>query len=178
MEHYKDAIDENTIVSKTDTRGVITYANEQFIAISGYTKNELLGKPHNIVRHPDNPASFFQEMWETLKDGRPWKGIVKNRSKNGSSYYVKTVIMPLLDENERIQEYIAIRYDVSELLSKLNIFAKTSSSNYQAVKFCSKPLTRPKILIWRLSIFVISVTSTPFTDNCLEISIYVILPVK
>lgn len=119
LEHYKDAIDENTIVSKTDTKGVITYANEQFIAISGYTKNELLGKPHNIVRHPDNPASFFQEMWETLKDGRPWKGIVKNRSKNGRCYYVKTVIMPLLDENERVQEYIAIRYDVSELFEQV-----------------------------------------------------------
>ena len=119
LEHYKDAIDESTIVSKTDPKGIITYVNEQFIAISGYSKEELLGKPHNIVRHPDNAASFFKEMWETIKAGKPWRGIVKNRRKNGSSYYVKSVIMPLFDENETIQEYIAIRYDISELFEQV-----------------------------------------------------------
>ena len=119
LEHYKDAIDESTIVSKTDAKGIITYVNEQFIAISGYSKEELLGKPHNIVRHPDNAPSFFKEMWETIKAGKPWRGIVKNRRKNGSSYYVKSVIMPLFDENETIQEYIAIRYDISELFEQV-----------------------------------------------------------
>lgn len=124
LEHYKEAIDENTIVSKTDTKGIITYANDQFVAISGYSKEELLSKPHNIVRHPDNPESFFKEMWTTLKEGKPWKGIVKNRRKDGSSYYVKSVIMPLVDERNTIQEYIAIRYDVSELFEQVEHLRK------------------------------------------------------
>lgn len=124
LEHYKEAIDENTIVSKTDTKGIITYANDQFVAISGYSKEELLGKPHNIVRHPDNPQSFFKEMWAILKEGKPWKGVVKNRRKDGSSYYVKSVIMPLLDEQNTIQEYIAIRYDVSELFEQVEHLRK------------------------------------------------------
>lgn len=124
LEHYKEAIDENTIVSKTDTKGIITYANDQFVTISGYSKEELLGKPHNIVRHPDNPQSLFKEMWKTLKEGKPWKGVVKNRRKDGSSYYVKSVIMPLLDEQNNIQEYIAIRYDVSELFEQVEHLRK------------------------------------------------------
>ncbi|MBP6325211.1 MAG: PAS domain S-box protein, partial [Sulfurospirillum sp.] len=87
LEHYKEAIDENTIVSKTDAKGIITYINDQFIAISGYEREELIGKPHNIVRHPDNSPEFFHEMWKELKSGKTWKGIVKNRRKDGSAYY-------------------------------------------------------------------------------------------
>ncbi len=124
LEHYKEAVDENTIVSKTNAKGIITYANKQFIAISGYNESELLGKPHNIVRHPDNPQSFFKEMWTTLKEGKTWKGVVKNRRKDGTAYYVKSVIMPLLDNQGNIQEYIAIRYDVSELFEQVDHLRK------------------------------------------------------
>jgi len=124
LEHYKEAIDESTIVSKTNAKGIITYTNKQFSAISGYDETELLGKPHNIVRHPDNPKSFFKEMWTTLKEGKTWKGVVKNRRKDGSAYYVKSVIMPLLDGQGDIQEYIAIRYDVSELFEQVDHLRK------------------------------------------------------
>ena len=124
LEHYKEAVDENTIVSKTNAKGIITYANKQFIAISGYSEEELLGKPHNIVRHPDNPQSFFKEMWATLQAGNTWKGVVKNRRKDGSAYYVKSVIMPLLDDQGNVQEYIAIRYDVSELFEQVDHLRK------------------------------------------------------
>ena len=72
-------------MSKTDSKGIITYINEQFIAISGYERDELLGKPHNIVRHPDNSPEFFHEMWKELRSGKTWKGIVKNRRKDGSA---------------------------------------------------------------------------------------------
>ena len=109
---------------KTNAKGIITYANKQFIAISGYSEAELLGKPHNIVRHPDNPQSFFKEMWLTLEEGNTWKGVVKNRRKDGSAYYVKSVIMPLLDGQGNIQEYIAIRYDVSELFEQVDHLRK------------------------------------------------------
>lgn len=128
LEHYKEAIDENTIVSKTDSKGIITYINEQFIAISGYERDELLGKPHNIVRHPDNSPEFFHEMWKELRSGKTWKGIVKNRRKDGSAYYVKSVIMPLFDSHQRIKEYMAIRYDVSELFEQVERLRKETLS--------------------------------------------------
>ncbi|WP_263832199.1 EAL domain-containing protein [Sulfurospirillum oryzae] len=144
LEHYKEAIDENTIVSKTDTKGIITYANDQFIAISGYSRNELLGQPHNIVRHPDNPASLFKEMWEILKSGKPWKGIIKNKRKDGSSYYVKSVIVPLLDTNGDIQEYIAIRYDVSELFEQVEHFRKEKLTELPSRKVLFEKIEQSK----------------------------------
>jgi PAS domain S-box-containing protein len=124
LEHYKDAVDETAIVSKTTPQGLITYANEQFIAVSGYSKEELIGKPHNIVRHPDTPSSLFQEMWTTLKDGKTWKGIIKNRHKNGQAYFVKSAIMPLLNAQREVEEYIAIRYDVTELFEQMDHLRK------------------------------------------------------
>lgn len=127
LEEYKEIIDENTIVSKTNKKGIITYVNDQFITISGYSKEELIGKPHNIVRHPDTPALFFKEMWDILKNGKPWKGIIKNRRKDGSSYYVKSIIMPLFTLDGEIESYMAIRHDVSDLFEKLELLQQESS---------------------------------------------------
>ena len=77
-------VDEHTlIVSKTDLKGMITYVNKAFIDISGFTESELIGQPHNILRHPDMPPEAYADMWRDLKDGRPWTGVVKNRCKNG-----------------------------------------------------------------------------------------------
>ena len=73
-----------TIVSKTDLHGNITYVNKDFIHISGFSEEELLGAPQNIVRHPDMPCAAFEDMWQTLQSGRPWTGLVKNRCKNGN----------------------------------------------------------------------------------------------
>ncbi len=115
LEEYKLAINDSSIVSKTDINGVITYVNDEFCRISGYTKDELLGKPHNIVRHPDMSSSIFQEVWECIASGKPWRGTIKNRAKDGSSYFVKSVINPIVDADGEILEYIAIRTDVSEL---------------------------------------------------------------
>ena len=115
LNSYKHAIDEASIVSKTDCRGIITYANDKFCEISGYSKEELLGKPHNIVRDPDTPKNVFKEMWQTIKKGKTWHGIVKNRRKNGGSYIVDATIMPIFDNNRNIVEYIGIRHDVTEL---------------------------------------------------------------
>jgi len=124
LESYKSAVDESMIVSKTDRKGVITYVNDEFIKISGFKKEELMGKSHNIVRHPDVPESFFEEMWEDLKKGLTWKGVVKNRRKNGTSYYIKTVIMPLFNQEHTIKEYIGIRHDVTEIFDQVNHFRK------------------------------------------------------
>ncbi len=102
-------INEGVIVSQTDTKGIITYANRLFSEISGYKVNELLGQPHNIIRHPDMPAPIFAKMWETIKGGQAWNGLVKNLRKDGAFYWVETEILPIKDENDVIIGYIAAR---------------------------------------------------------------------
>lgn len=114
FQQYKQAVDESSIVSKTDRKGIITYANDKFCEISGYTRDELLGKNHNISRHPDMPASSFQSMWETILGGNVWQGSIKNRKKNGESYYVSTTISPIRDSSGEIQEFISIRYEITD----------------------------------------------------------------
>lgn len=115
LKEYKEAVDISSIVSKTDSKGVITFVNKKFCDISGYSEQELIGKPHSIVRHPDMPSEAFKEMWETIQSKKPWSGKVKNKKKNGDVYYVNTVINPIVDCDENIVEYIGIRTDVTEL---------------------------------------------------------------
>ncbi|MFV3127397.1 methyl-accepting chemotaxis protein [Niveispirillum sp. KHB5.9] len=100
--------DGDLLVSKTDTGGRIIFVNDAFIAISGYSEQELLGAPHNLVRHPDMPKEAFADLWSTVKQGRPWEGLVKNRSKNGDHYWVRANVTPLL-ENGEVVGYISIR---------------------------------------------------------------------
>lgn len=114
LQEYKDTVDRSSIVSKTDRRGVITYVNDRFCEISGYSYNELVGKPHNIVRHPDMPKEVFKEMWETILGGNVWEGVVKNKRKDGSAYWVESIINPIRDIDGQIIEYIAIRHDITE----------------------------------------------------------------
>ena len=115
LAEYKKAVDLSNIVSKTNPKGVITYVNDKFCEISGYTRTELIGKPHNIIRHPDMPREAFKELWDTIKAKKSWSGIVTNMSKNGSQYIVDTTIIPILDVDGDIVEYIAVRHDITEL---------------------------------------------------------------
>ena len=96
------------IVSKTDTKGRITYVNRTFEEISGFTQDELLGKAHNIVRHPDMPPEAFEDLWNTLKAGKPWRGLVKNRCKNGDHYWVEANVNPIV-ENDVVTGYVSLR---------------------------------------------------------------------
>ncbi len=97
------------IVSETDTKGVITYANRKFCEISGYSVDELIGKPHNIIRHPDMPKKAFKTMWETIQKGQSWHGVVKNLRKDGKYYWVETEIAASRDDAGNIKSYIAAR---------------------------------------------------------------------
>lgn len=115
---YKKAVDVCNIVSKADTKGLITYVNDEFCRISGYVREELIGKPHNIVRHPNMPKEAFEEMWKTITSKKVWKGLVENRAKNGSSYFVDATIVPIIDENDEIVEYIGVRKDITPLIQK------------------------------------------------------------
>ncbi|MDY0116095.1 MAG: sensor domain-containing diguanylate cyclase [Sulfurimonadaceae bacterium] len=115
LNEYKKAVDISNIVSKTNPKGVITYINDKFCEISGYTKEELIGKPHNIIRHPDMSREAFKELWDTIKAKKSWHGVVKNMKKNGGQYIVDTTVIPILDVDGDVTEYMAIRHDITEL---------------------------------------------------------------
>lgn len=101
------------IISQTDLRGVITFANRQFCDVSGYKADELVGKHHNIIRHPDMPRATFEQMWKTIKSGQSWNGFVKNLRKDGLYYWVEAEILPIHDDNDEITGYIAARKSTS-----------------------------------------------------------------
>ncbi|RUO81059.1 chemotaxis protein [Idiomarina tyrosinivorans] len=90
------------LISSTDLRGVITHCNEDFVKVSGYTRNELINSPHNILRHPDMPGPVFEQMWKTIKRGRPWMGLMKNRCKNGDHYWVSAYVTPVMENGKPV----------------------------------------------------------------------------
>ncbi|MEH6358479.1 MAG: EAL domain-containing protein [Pseudomonadales bacterium] len=118
LREYKKAVDMSAIVSKANPRGNITYANDAFCEISGYSRPELLGQNHRIIRHPDSPASIFKDLWQTISSKRTWKGIICNRRKDGQSYYVSNTIVPMLTQKGKVREYMSIRTDVTELFQQ------------------------------------------------------------
>jgi PAS domain S-box-containing protein len=100
--------DGQQLVSKTDLKGIITYVNQDFVEVSGYAAKELLGQPHNLIRHPDMPPEAFEDLWEHLKAGHPWSGLVKNRCKNGDFYWVDASVAPIR-EGGQVVGYISVR---------------------------------------------------------------------
>ena len=96
------------LVSKTDLKGVVTYANDAFVDISGFSREELIGSSHNVVRHPEMPVQAFADLWRTIKSGNPWQGLVKNRCKNGDFYWVKAFVVPIV-KNGKACGYMSVR---------------------------------------------------------------------
>ncbi len=101
------------IVSETDLDGVITFANRRFCEISGYATSELIGQPHNIIRHPDMPKAAFAQVWRTIQSGTIWHGLVKNLRKDGKFYWVDTEVSPIYDNNGIVKGYMAARKPAS-----------------------------------------------------------------
>jgi PAS domain S-box-containing protein len=97
-----------TLVSTTDLQSHITYCNPAFVETSGFSRDELIGQPHNLVRHPDMPAEAYRDMWATLQAGQPWTALVKNRRKNGDHYWVRANVTPVL-EGGRVTGYMSVR---------------------------------------------------------------------
>lgn len=119
LSEYQKAIDESNIVSKTDINGIITFVNDEFCKISGYSRDELIGKNHNIIRHPDVKKEIFKKLWDTILDKKVYKGLIKNRAKNGQAFYLSATIIPILNANYEIEEFVAIRHDITTIV-KLN----------------------------------------------------------
>jgi len=105
--------DYSFLVSETDEKGIITFANDDFCEIAGYDLNELLGQPHNIVRHPDMPKAAFKDLWDTIKQGKTWTGYVKNSTKNGDYYWVYATVYPIELLNGK-QGYMSCRRKPSQ----------------------------------------------------------------
>ncbi|BBL75757.1 methyl-accepting chemotaxis protein [Methylomagnum ishizawai] len=153
------------IVSKTDLKGVITYANAEFIAASGFGERELLGQPHNLVRHPDMPPAVFRELWDSLGAGRPWTGLVKNRRKNGDFYWVRANIAPLW-ENGRVTGYLSVRGAISkaeaeraaERYRRMNAGGGDGTPLWRRLNFLGRwPLRRLGILVGVLLLAAVAV---------------------
>lgn len=130
LQSYAKAIDVNSIASISDPKGIITYVNDKFCEVSGYSKEEVLGKPHSIIRHPDTPKEEFKQMWETIKNKQIWQGRIKNRKKNGDPYIVQSAIVPILDTEGNIVEYIATRYEITEIYTQQKKLEKQVRTDY------------------------------------------------
>jgi len=116
LKAYQIALDETSLVSKSDLNGLITYVNNKLCERTGYTKEEIIGKAHSIFKHPDTQKNVFANLWNTIIRGEIYKGVIKNRTKDGKGYYVKTTIVPIFDMNKKIKEYIAVRNDITDIM--------------------------------------------------------------
>ena len=143
LEQFMQALNYSAIVSKTDVTGNITYVNDKFVEISGYSTQELIGASHNIIRHEDMEKDFFENMWEILQSKKVFKGTIKNSTKSGKSYYVDSTIVPLLDENNNIIEFIGIRYDVTNLVHARNQAVNAEKSKDEFLSNMSHEIRTP-----------------------------------
>lgn len=133
LQQYKNIIDKSAIVSKTNADGIITYVNDKFCEISGYEEQELVGKKHDVIRHSDMTDDEYHQLWNTILQGHVWNGTIKGKQKNGNPYWVNASIHPILNYKGEIQEFLAIRHDITQiqiLKENLRKALKISDNNF------------------------------------------------
>ncbi|AGH94529.1 methyl-accepting chemotaxis protein [Pseudobdellovibrio exovorus] len=128
-----DIMNMTSIVSEANLRGDITNINDKYVEVSKYSREELLGQPHNITRHPDMPKETFKEMWSTIGKGQMFRGVIKNRAKDGTPYYVDAVVAPIMGENGKPKKYLGVRYDITQAELERQYIAQHLSGILQAI---------------------------------------------
>lgn len=131
LNNFDKLIDDYIMLTTTDLDGFITYASKRFCKMSGYTKEELIGQNHNIVRHPDMPASIFKAMWAAIEENKTWKGEIKNLTKEGKYYWAESVVSPIFDQytGEKIG-YRSLRFDITGY-KELNLLQNEISNHLE-----------------------------------------------
>lgn len=118
LQQYQNVVDKGSIVAKTDKRGIITYVNDEFCSLFEYSRDELIGNSHSLVKSGGTPLEVYQDLWSTIKDKKElWQGIFKNYSKNGKTYYIKSTIQPILDMDGEIIEFISLSDDITDIMN-------------------------------------------------------------
>ncbi|MDO8481036.1 MAG: PAS domain S-box protein [Nanoarchaeota archaeon] len=117
LEGERQALNEAAIVAETDLEGKITYVNDQFVKVSGYERHELLGKTHRVINSGLHPPEFWKAMWKTIKSGKVWRGIIRNKAKDGSFYWVDSSIAPVLGKSGKPVKYLAIRFEITKYMN-------------------------------------------------------------
>ncbi|MEI8235744.1 MAG: methyl-accepting chemotaxis protein [Methylococcaceae bacterium] len=152
------------LVTRTDLQGKILYANDEFLKISGYSRHEIIGKDHNIIRHPDMPPELFEDLWKTLKAMRPWAGVIKNRSKSGDFYWVHANIIPQFEKGKLVG-YLSVRYEPKKAELELSqalyrdIKNKTAAINPTGISALIKSIH--DISLWNKTAFTLLAFSVP-----------------
>lgn len=137
LQQQKQVLDEHSIVSIADVAGRITYVNDKFCAVSGYTRDELLGRNHRLVRSPEHSREFYADLWSTISSGKSWHGVICNRRKDGGLYWVDSTIKPILDRHGRPEKYISARTDVTPLVRMRKTLANSENNLLQTQAFAN-----------------------------------------
>ena len=152
------------LVTRTDLQGKILYANDEFLKISGYSRHEIIGKDHNIIRHPDMPPELFEDLWKTVKAMRPWAGVIKNRAKSGDFYWVHANIIPQFEKGKLVG-YLSVRYEPKKVELELSqalyrdIKNKTAAINPTGISALIKSIH--DISLWNKTAFTLLAFSVP-----------------
>jgi aerotaxis receptor len=154
------------IVSRTDLKGITTYVNDTFVKICGFSREELVGKNHNVIRHPDMPPAAFAWLWETIQKGRPWRGLVKNRCKNGDYYWVDALVVPVMKNNE-ITGYMSVRHEPKrDAIAQADAFYKELRDGKAALS--KTPFWQRWSLKSRLNAFVVFLLATQIAGGVIH----------
>jgi PAS domain S-box-containing protein len=161
LQNLQDALEQETIYAETDIKGVITKVNDNFCKISGYSRDELIGKTHKLINSDYHPSSFFKDIWQTISSGKVWSGTIKNQSKTGDYYHVQSILIPIFDKN-KISHYIAIRQDITD---KVN----SDYDRLKALRILSETSSAAKVGGWEMDVATGVLSWTDETFRILEV---------